>query len=79
MAELATLQTWKLEAELALHKLSMGEAKVQLTFSSLGETSSVTFSSANVEQLRIHLTDLKTQIARLTGEAVRGPIYFGRV
>jgi len=76
MADLATLQTWKLEAELALHKLNCGQAKVQVTFGSAGENSSVTYTAADADKLRAYISELTSQINRLNGGPVRGPIYF---
>ncbi len=77
MADLATLNARKAEAEAALHKLLTGTMVVQLSHGANGDQSARTFTAANSDSLRMYIADLSNQIARLTGGARRGPIYFG--
>jgi len=74
MADLATLQTRLIEAELALHKLLTGTAEVEVEHGDmrLKYSNSVTA----MQQLSSYIADLKAQIAALggtvTGERRRG-------
>lgn len=65
MADLATLQTRLLEAELAYHKLLTGSSEVEVEHGDmrLRYASSVT----GMEQLSGYIEDLKAQIAALGG------------
>jgi hypothetical protein len=68
--DLLTLQGYLLEAQLALHKLLTGTKETSVSY----EGKSVTFSAANVDQLKAYIADLERQIAVILGTAARGPI-----
>lgn len=72
MADLATLQTWLMEAELALHKLNTGTLEVKVEFNGI----LTMYNPANADKLRQYIADLKSQISALggtvTGEKRRG-------
>lgn len=60
------------EAEMALHKLSIGGQRQQVNF---GAGKGVTYTSANIADLRRYIQDLKAEIAALDGSLpTRGPI-----
>lgn len=75
MTDCATLQTWLLEAELALHKLQTGTAEQTITF---GSGKSVVYNIANLDKLKAYVADLQNQVATCNGRAPckRGPIRF---
>lgn len=63
MADLDTLLARLAEAEGALHQLSLGKKSAAVSY----EGKSNTFTQANINDLRAYITDLKNQIAALTG------------
>jgi hypothetical protein len=63
MATLAELQTRKLEAELALHRLMTGIQEVEVEHGDMRTK----YSSASINQLRIYIDDLQKQIEALGG------------
>lgn len=73
MASLAQLQTWLLEAELALHKLATGQT-VTVVVDQNGER--VEYSKASMSGLRTYIRDLESQIAAAGGSAASkvGPL-----
>lgn len=78
MADLTTLQTRLLEAELAYHRLQTGTAEVLVEQG--GEVSmKVQYSLTSVDKLRTYIGELKNQIAAATGNSAglvrRRPIY----
>lgn len=75
MADLATLQTRLSEAEAALHKLSIGALRASVSYD--GQT--VTFTKAEMGELRAYIADLRSQIAALTATPAgrRRPLHLG--
>lgn len=75
MTDCATKKLWLAEAELALHKLLTGQAEVTVTF---GSGKSVTYTQANIAQLKDYIADLQAQVDACDGKepARRGPIRF---
>ena len=71
MTDQATLETWLAEAEAALHKLATGSLRQTVD---VGEKR-VTYTPADLGQLRRHVADLKNRIAALKGRPKRGPLY----
>lgn len=69
----ATLRFYIAEAEVALHKLLIGQATVEVRDSS-GEM--IRFSQANASRLRQYISELKNQLENLLSvrPAMRGPI-----
>lgn len=65
MADLATLQGWKTEAETALHELQMG----QKVYEVWRDGRRVIYTQANVGSLEAYIAKLERQIAALGGEA----------
>lgn len=76
MADLATLELRLAEAELAKHKLAIGEKVVLLSYSAEGSNTRQ-FNQASLPQLNAYIAELKSEIARAKGVSTRGPIYFG--
>lgn len=71
MDELATLKGWLLEAQLALHQLLTGR-KVA---SASSEGKSVSYSQAQIPDLRAYIADLQRRIAVVEGGyRPRGPL-----
>jgi hypothetical protein len=78
MADLATLQLRLAEAELAYHRLQTGTAEIEVEQG--GEVAmKVKYSLTSVDKLRAYISDLKAQVAALTGTtselARRRPLY----
>lgn len=71
MADLSTLQTRLSEAETALHDLTIGRREVSVSWS---DGQQVSYSKADIPELRRYIQDLKAQIAALTGKGRRKPI-----
>lgn len=73
MASLVQLQTWLIEAELALHKLATGQTVI-VVIDQNGER--VEYSRSSMANLRAYIGDLKAQIAQAggTGPATVGPL-----
>jgi hypothetical protein len=63
MADLSTLQTWLMEAELALHKLRTGAREIQIEHGDMR----VTYTEQKAGELDSYIADLKAQIAGLGG------------
>jgi len=76
MADLATLELRLAEAELAKHKLAIGEKVVLLSYSAEG-TNTRQFNQASLPLLSAYIAELKAEIARAKGVGGRRPIYFG--
>lgn len=66
MADLATLQTRLLEAELAQHKLLTGSAAEEVEHGDMRNK----FTRANLGDLAAYIASLKSQIAAAGGAAV---------
>lgn len=66
MADLATLQTRLLEAELAKHKLLTGTQEVEVDFN--GIRTKYANSVTQLQLLDSYIADLKTQITGLGGQ-----------
>ncbi len=74
MADLPTLRIRLAEAEVAYHRLNIG----QLSASVSVEGKSVSYSQADREKLAAYIADLKAQIAAAEGTPLRrGPIHLG--
>jgi hypothetical protein len=78
MADLATLQTRLLEAELAYHRLQTGTAEVQVEQG--GEVPvKVAFNLASVDRLRAYISELRVAVAAAGGSSAgisrRRPMY----
>ncbi|WP_201829594.1 gpW family head-tail joining protein [Microvirga zambiensis] len=71
MVDIVILRQRLTEAELALHRLSLGTSVVSITD---GERK-ITYTAGNIGQLRNYIDDLKRQIAALENPVVprRGP------
>lgn len=71
----ATKKLWLAEAELALHRLLTGTAEQTVQF---GSGKSVTYTAANINQLKAYIADLKNQVAACDGQVQsrRGPVRF---
>lgn len=67
MTDLATLQSWLLEAETAQHRLLTGTKTVTLEE---GE-SRVTYSEANADKLAAYIQNLRLRISRAGGPRCR--------
>ncbi|MFV0626614.1 MAG: gpW family head-tail joining protein [Alphaproteobacteria bacterium] len=57
-----------IEAEVAYHKLMLGEKEVSITLSNFGSTS---YNQTNKKDLEGYISDLKSQIARIQGKPTR--------
>jgi len=70
-----TKKLWLAEAELALHRLLTGTAEQTVQF---GPSKSVTYTQANINQLKVYINDLRNEIAVCEGQepARRGPVRF---
>lgn len=75
MSDCATKKLWLAEAELALHRLLTGSAEQTVSF---GSGKSVTYTAANINQLKAYIADLKNQVAECEGvtQSRRGPVRF---
>ena len=74
MADLATLKNRLTTAEDALHGLLIGQQAASVNF---GRGHVVTYTQANITELRRYISDLRAQIAALEGaRPTRGPIRF---
>lgn len=71
----AQKKVWLAQAELALHNLLTGAAEEQVQF---GPSKSVTYTRADINQLKAYIADLKNQVAECEGQpqSRRGPIRF---
>jgi len=74
MSDLPTLKLRLAEAELALHKLVMGEKVVMLSYAAEGNHQRQ-FHQTSIPQLKIYVAELKDQIARAEGRGGRRPFY----
>lgn len=63
MADLATLQTRLLEAELAYHKLATGSKQVEVQHGDM----KTKYSEADLGKLQAYINQLKAEIAQLGG------------
>lgn len=75
MIDCATKKLWLAQAELALHNLLIGSAEESVQF---GPSKSVTYTRADINQLKAYIADLKNQVAECEGlqPARRGPVRF---
>lgn len=67
LVPLATLQQWQLEAMLALHKLSTGQQGEAYTYAQGDGSKSVTYSRANINDLRAWVAKLNAQLGMGSG------------
>lgn len=67
MADLATLQTWLTEAELAHHRLATGSQEESAQHDGM----SLTYTRADMGKLKVYIGDLKGQIAAITGAGLK--------
>lgn len=58
----ATLQQWLLEAQTALHQLSVGGKPEAVAYTQGAANKSVTFTRANIADLQQHIAALKAQL-----------------
>lgn len=65
----STLNTWLTEAQTALHDLSVGKKVVQVG----SGDKQMSFTAANVRQLRSYIARLQTAIAVAGGETLAQP------
>ncbi len=73
MAETAaSLQTKIDEAKAALHRLMCGDKEVQVGF---GTNRLTQWNQVKIPELRAYIADLEGQLARVSGQSRRGPIY----
>lgn len=73
MADLPTLKTRLVEAELALHRVATGKAVELVT----EDGSTVRYNRANQEKLELYVRELTTQIASIEAPSRRrGPVQF---
>jgi len=72
MTDLTTLETRLTEAEAALHVLATGGQRQVVD---IGTGGRVAYTPANVADLRLYISGLKNQIAKLKGLSRRAPIY----
>ena len=72
MTDLTTLETRLTEAEAALHLLATGGQRQTVD---IGIGGRVTYTAANMADLRLYIADLKNRIAKLKGLPRRAPIY----
>lgn len=63
MATCAQLQTWLAAAETALHEVTIGKRVQMMMYGS----KSITYTQANVSELRSYVTALRDQVAACTG------------
>lgn len=73
MTDILILKGRLLEAETALHQLLIGAKTTSVSY----EGKSVSYTQANIDQLRAYIADLKQQIGTIEGSMPRrGPIHF---
>ncbi|MCP4548488.1 MAG: hypothetical protein GY835_18680 [bacterium] len=72
MTDLATLKERLVQAETALHLLVTGGQRQSVD---VGVDGRVTYTAANVGELRSYIAGLQNTIARLDGSSRRGPLY----
>ncbi|WP_449246559.1 gpW family head-tail joining protein [Desulfarculus baarsii] len=70
MADLATLKARLAEAETALHQLNMGLGLVSVTYGD----QRVDYNRGGVGALRLYISELQAEIARLEGRRGRRPL-----
>ena len=73
MADLATLQQWKTDAESALQRLMSGASVQEIT---APDGSKIVYNAANTALLEGYIAKLDTQIAAASGGPSRRPLYF---
>jgi len=71
MSRLKTLRSRLLQAEMALHRLMIGELEVHVSVGGYGST---TYSQADMDKLNTYITQLKSEIAARQGKHRRGPL-----
>ncbi|MQV12213.1 hypothetical protein GHL01_00440 [Sinorhizobium meliloti] len=69
-----TLQSQIAEAKLASHQLAMGKQLIVLSYAAEG-TNTQQWSPASLPALKLHIAQLETELARLTGIGGRRPMY----
>lgn len=67
MATCSQLQTWLTAAETAMHQVAIG-SKVEVT--QYG-TKSITYTRANLGELKRYVAELRDQVAACTGDSTR--------
>lgn len=70
MADLATLQAWRTEAEAARHAIALGQGVQEVQ----RDGRRVIYTRANLADLQQYIRDLDRQISELTGEAPSDPM-----
>jgi hypothetical protein len=71
MTDLPTLQGRLSEAETARHRLLTGAMEVTVSLQGLGAT---TYTQATARALDKYISELRSEIAKLTGGPRRGPL-----
>lgn len=71
--DLTTLKMRLAEAEAAYHKLQLGQQRASVSF---GPSKSVSYTQANISELRRYINDLKDQIAACEGKKRRSIVRF---
>lgn len=75
MADVATLRLWLAQAEVALHKLTIGQLVVEIDVPGKGGSK---YTAANRGDLEAYVGDLRRQVLTAEGAAPRrGPIQLG--
>lgn len=75
MTDCLTKELWLAEARLALHRLLTGTSEQTVQF---GPSKSVTYTQANINQLKDYVAQLESEVAECNGEdpKKRGPVRF---
>jgi hypothetical protein len=76
MPDATTIQAWLTEAELARHKLTIGQGYASVQVDGV---SNVTYARADLDKLDVYIASLRARLACAlgTGAPRRGPSYFG--
>lgn len=71
MSSLKTLRSRLIQAEMALHRLMIGELEVHVSVGGYGST---TYSQTDIDKLNIYITKIKSEIAARQNKHRRGPL-----
>lgn len=72
MPDAVTLQARLAEAEAALHALATGRREVKVEFSMGDSSRAVTYTPADLPQLRAYIADLRRQLGQPSGRRAIG-------